>query len=57
MLRRLEILHKCASKADAPLAELTVLEPEADFPSSDGKHPLSRNLYRLHDSHPRQLAH
>jgi 23S rRNA (cytosine1962-C5)-methyltransferase len=36
----LEKLEKCAKKADQPLSELTVLEPELDFPSPDGKHPL-----------------
>lgn len=33
-------LERCAEKAGRPLESLTVLEPEADFPSFDGKHPL-----------------
>jgi 23S rRNA (cytosine1962-C5)-methyltransferase len=36
----LEKLEKCAKKADQPLSDLTVLEPEMDFPSPDSKHPL-----------------
>ena len=36
----LEKLDRCANKADQPLSELSLLTPEADFPSPDGKHPL-----------------
>lgn len=45
----LEILDRCARKADRPLAELNVLTPEADFPSPDGKHPLKMALARVSD--------
>lgn len=40
-------LEKCAKKADQPLASLEVLPPEADFPSSDGKHPLKVAIARV----------
>ena len=36
----LEKLERCAKKADQPLSGLSVLAPEEDFPSPDGKHPL-----------------
>lgn len=43
----LEVLERCARKADQPLADLTVLAPEVDFPSPDGKHPLKMVLARV----------
>ncbi len=36
----LEILKRCAQKAGRPAAGIEVLEPETDFPSPDGRHPL-----------------
>ncbi len=32
--------RRCGEKAGRPLAALEVIEPETDFPSPDGKHPL-----------------
>ena len=40
-------IEKCAKKADQPLAELSVLTPEEDFPSPDGKHPLKMAIARV----------
>lgn len=36
----LELLKRCADKADRPVKTIDVIEPERDFPSSDGRHPL-----------------
>ncbi len=36
----LEQLHRCAEKAGRPITSYEVLEPEPDFPSPDGRHPL-----------------
>ncbi|MBU2509851.1 class I SAM-dependent methyltransferase [bacterium] len=36
----LEILRRCAQKAGRPVRGIEVIEPEADFPSPDGMHPL-----------------
>lgn len=36
----LELLQRCAEKADRPVKVVDVIVPEADFPSPDGKHPL-----------------
>ena len=35
-------LERCAKKAGRPLEDVTVLPPEQDYPSPDGKHPLKR---------------
>lgn len=40
-------LERCAAKAGRPLAALDALEPEDDFPSSDGRPPLKIALARL----------
>lgn len=40
-------LERSAAKAGRPLAGLDVLEPEEDFPSPDGRHPLKIALARL----------
>ena len=40
-------LDRCATKADQPLSGLTVLSPEGDFPSPDGKPPLKIALARV----------
>ncbi len=40
-------LERAAAKAGRPLADLATLEPEADFPSPDGKHPLKIALARV----------
>lgn len=40
-------LERSAAKAGRPLAALDVLEPEEDFPSTDGRHPLKIALARL----------
>ncbi len=36
----IDVLERCAAKADRPLAEVEIIEPEADFPSPDGRPPL-----------------
>ncbi len=36
----LDILRRCAAKAGRPIRDLQLLQPEADFPSFDGQHPL-----------------
>lgn len=36
----LDILRRTAEKAERPLASIEVLEPDADFPSFDGRPPL-----------------
>ncbi|MCP5108785.1 MAG: SAM-dependent methyltransferase [bacterium] len=36
----LNLLKRCAEKAGRHIKEIRVLEPEPDFPSPDGKHPL-----------------
>lgn len=36
----LELLKRCAEKAERPIQSIQLIEPESDFPSSDGKHPL-----------------
>lgn len=36
----LAVLRRCAEKAGRPLRDVEVIEPEADFPSFDGRHPL-----------------
>ena len=43
----LDALDRCATKAGRPLAEVSVLKPEADFPSPDGRHPLKMAVCRL----------
>ena len=40
-------LDRCAAKAGRPLEAIALLPPEADFPSSDGKHPLKMALCRV----------
>lgn len=42
-------LERTAAKAGRPLAGLDVLEPEEDFPSFDGRHPLKIALARVGD--------
>lgn len=36
----LDQLSRCATKAGRPLSDISVLRPEADFPSPDGSPPL-----------------
>ncbi len=36
----LKLLKRCAEKAGRPLKQVDILEPETDFPSPDGNHPL-----------------
>jgi 23S rRNA (cytosine1962-C5)-methyltransferase len=43
----LAALERAAAKAGRPLAGLDVLEPEEDFPSSDGRPPLKIALARV----------
>ena len=43
----LDVLDRCATKAGRPLADVSVLAPEADFPSPDGRHPLKMALARV----------
>jgi 23S rRNA (cytosine1962-C5)-methyltransferase len=45
----LAALERCAAKAGRPLAALETLEPEDDFPSTDGRHPLKIALARVGD--------
>jgi len=40
-------LRRCAEKAERPLADVTVLPPEGDFPSFDGRHPLKVAVCRI----------
>ena len=40
-------LERCAKKAGRPLEDVTVLPPEQDYPSPDGKHPLKMALARV----------
>lgn len=43
----LEGLKRCAIKAGKPIKSLEVIEPEKDFPSPDGKHPLKIALIEV----------
>ncbi|PHV12361.1 class I SAM-dependent rRNA methyltransferase [Chitinimonas sp. BJB300] len=43
----LDQLQRSAAKADRPVREFEWITPEADFPSSDGKHPLKMVLLRV----------
>jgi len=43
----LESLKRCAVKAGKPIKSLEVIEPETDFPSPDGKHPLKIALIEV----------
>lgn len=36
----LDVLRRCADKAGRPVKSIDVIQPEADFPSPDGNHPL-----------------
>jgi len=36
----LDVLKRCAAKAGRPLKSVEVIQPEKDFPSFDGRHPL-----------------
>jgi len=40
-------LMRCAEKAEWPIKEITLLEPEADFPSPDGRFPLKIAVCQL----------
>ena len=40
-------LDRCARKANKPLEGVTLLPPEADFPSPDGKPPLKMAIARV----------
>ncbi|MBU3915124.1 class I SAM-dependent methyltransferase [bacterium] len=39
-LEWLDVLKRCAEKAGRPLKQVDIIEPESDFPSPDGNHPL-----------------
>ncbi len=43
----LETLERCARKAGRPLQGVEWLQPEADFPSPDGRHPLKIAVCQL----------
>jgi 23S rRNA (cytosine1962-C5)-methyltransferase len=43
----LESLSRCAEKAGRPLAAVELVEPDADFPSRDGRPPLKIAVCRL----------
>ena len=36
----IEMLTRCAMKAEREIANIEIIEPERDFPSLDGRHPL-----------------
>ncbi|PIE25046.1 MAG: SAM-dependent methyltransferase [Neptuniibacter caesariensis] len=40
MVEWLDLVKRCAYKAGQPVKEYEILQPEADFPSPDGQHPL-----------------
>ena len=40
----MDSLERCAKKAGRPLEDVTVLPPEHDYPSPDGKHPLIQEI-------------
>ena len=42
-----EQLRRCAAKAGRPLRELTLLQPDADFPAFDGHPPLKVAVCQL----------
>lgn len=43
----LDVLERCARKAGRPIQKLEVLQPEGDFPSRDGQHPLKMAILQL----------
>lgn len=43
----LDVLQRCATKAGRPPQAIDLLTPEADFPSSDGRHPLKLAVVQL----------
>jgi len=43
----IDVLQRCANKAGRPIRDLQLLPPEADFPSSDGRHPLKIALVEV----------
>lgn len=43
----LDILKRSANKAGRPIKSVEILEPEADFPSPDGQHPLKIAVLQL----------
>jgi 23S rRNA (cytosine1962-C5)-methyltransferase len=40
----LDLLRRCAKKNNRPVRHMEVIEPEPDFPSKDGRHPLKMVL-------------
>ncbi len=44
----LDVLRRSARKAERPVAEIEVIEPEGDFPSPDGRPPLKMAWVTLH---------
>lgn len=43
----LDIVQRCAAKAGRPVRDIQRIEPEADFPSPDGQHPLKLVVLQL----------
>ncbi len=43
----LDSIQRCAKKIDRPVQDMQILEPEADFPSPDGQHPLKIAILSL----------
>lgn len=43
----LDIIQRCAAKVGRPIKEWQILEPESDFPSLDGQHPLKIAVLRV----------
>lgn len=43
----LDTVKRCANKAGRPVTDIQILEPEADFPSKDGAHPLKIAVLHL----------
>ncbi|WP_271270549.1 class I SAM-dependent rRNA methyltransferase [Aliamphritea hakodatensis] len=43
----LDVVKRCASKAGRPVKDIQLITPEADFPSTDGCHPLKIAVLQL----------
>lgn len=42
-----DIIQRCANKAGRPVRDIEILSPEADFPTTDGQHPLKIAVLKL----------
>ncbi len=43
----LDVLRRCAEKSNRSIRHMEVIEPESDFPSRDGRHPLKMVLIEV----------